>query len=72
MIQERITEFAKSQGYDDAEYIGKWHDYDCYEPYSNTENAVDYVGLPLLILVKDDKIRMSTAEEALKQIDESD
>ena len=62
-----VTAYAKEQGYDDALYIGKWKDYEAYEPTFDG-NDVSFVGVPLLILVKDGDIRMSTVEEAFEQL----
>lgn len=71
MAQLLINEFAKSQGYETAEYLCEWRGYKCYEPII-AEGEMSFVGLPLLIL-EDTKgnIRMSTPEEAMQQIDES-
>lgn len=66
MTDAKIIEFAKKHGYEDAEYLKDWHGFHCYEPIiSQTVNSVAYTGLPLVILVKDDEIRMSTADEAV-------
>lgn len=71
MKQSQVDEFAKSQGYETAEYLCEWRGFKCYEPIV-AKNRMSYVGLPLLIL-EDEKgnIRMSTPEEAMQQIDES-
>jgi hypothetical protein len=66
---EKIKAFAREQGYDDVMYLTKWRGYDCYEPiFKDTEVA--YVGLPLMIMVQGETIRMSTVDEALAQISE--
>lgn len=70
MKHNKVINFAKEQGYDGALYIGKWRDYDIYEPVFNGDD-VSFVGIPLLILVKGDNIRMSTVEEAFEQLKES-
>lgn len=59
-----IKEFAKNQGYDEAIYLKDWKGYECYEPISGDD--ITYTGLPLVILVKGDEIRMSTPEEAME------
>ena len=69
-VCERVIDFAQQQGYDSAEYIGKWRGYDVYEPLFAGEE-VACVGSPLIILVKGSKIRMSTEDEAYKQLRES-
>lgn len=74
MSKEEIIAFAKKQGYDGVLPLGKWKEYDAYEPTVNeaTEEDPACVGLPLMILVKDDKIRMSTVEEAYEQMAEAE
>lgn len=71
MVQSSIDKFAKSQGYETAEYLCEWRGFKCYEPIV-AEGEMSYVGLPLLVL-EDGKgnIRMSTPEEAMQQIGES-
>ena len=65
---KQVKDFAKQQGYDDALSIGKWKGFDAYEPVFNGEEP-SFIGVPLLILVKGDSIRMSTVEEAFEQLD---
>lgn len=74
MRKQQIIAFAKKQGYDGAVPLGKWREYDAYEPTfkGTTEEAPAIVGPPLLILVKGEEIRMSTIEEAYAQIDEAE
>ena len=67
MKKEDITQFAKKQGYDNVLYIGKWRDYDVYEP-TFEGSGPHFVGPPLVILVRGRSIRMSTVEEAYKQL----
>jgi hypothetical protein len=69
MSEENILKFAKKQGYDEISYIGKWRGYDVYEPMFESEE-VAFVGLPYVILVKEDEIRMSTPKESLEQLNE--
>lgn len=71
MTLAEITEFAKNHEYDAVKQLEDWHDFKVYEPlFSGNEYAM--VGLPLVILVRDDQIRMSTADEALQIIDDMD
>lgn len=74
MDKKQITAFAKKNGYDSVAPLGKWKEYDAYEPIFKgaTEKDPAAVGPPLLILVKGDTIRMSTVEEAFAQIADSD
>lgn len=64
-----IIEFAEQNGYSGAVYLNEWRGYSCYEP-TFFEDGVAHVGLPLIIMVKGDEIRMSTPDEAMKHIDE--
>ena len=65
---KQVKDFAKQQGYDDVLSIGKWKGFDAYEPVFNGEEP-SFIGVPLLILVKGDSIRMSTVDEAFEQLD---
>ena len=68
---KQVKAFAKEQGYKDVKYIDKWRGFDVYEPiYSDTED-IAYIGLPYVILVKGDNIRMSTEEEAFAFLDDT-
>ncbi|MEG2668870.1 MAG: hypothetical protein RR957_00220 [Oscillospiraceae bacterium] len=60
-----IIIFAREKGYDRVEYLKDWNGYKCYEPIMEHEDVV-FIGLPLVILVKDNYIRMSTPDEAMK------
>jgi len=66
-----ILKFAKEQGYNDIIYLNKWNGYDVYEPVFSL-GEVAFVGPPLVILVKDKTIRMSTVEEAYQHLEETD
>jgi len=68
MVAENIKAFARSQGYESALQLGKWHEYDAYEPLYSVKKACP-IGPPLMILVNGETIRMSTPEEAYQQID---
>lgn len=74
MSNKEIVAFAKKNGYDGVLPLGKWREYDAYEPTfdDSTEEEPSFVGPPLMILVKGDEIRMSTEEEAYQQIEEAD
>ena len=74
VTKQEIVSFAQKHGYERVVYLGKWRGYDSYEPilkgFGMDDDAVAYIGLPFTILVKGDEIRLSTAEEALQQLDE--
>lgn len=71
MIEAKIIEFAKKRGYESVEYLKDWHGFRCYEPVYRMDNPVSYIGLPLVILVKGNEIRMSTADEAMSMLEEN-
>ena len=68
MDLKQVIFFAQKNGYETVEKLNNCNGYECYEPimYSKKETEI---GPPLLILVKGDKIRMSTPEEAFQQMD---
>ncbi len=66
-MRQKVIEFAISQGYETALRLKNWKGFEVYEPIMK-KDEVSYTGLPLLILVKGDEIRMSTPEEALEQL----
>lgn len=72
MDKERITAFARAQGYDGVLPLAPWRGYEVYEPTFAGESEDDFlpVGPPLVILVQGETIRMSTEEEAFQRIDE--
>lgn len=73
MKNDKIIAFAKKNGYDGVLPLGKWKEYDAYEPiFDGKDDNVACVGPPLMILVKGDEIRMSTVEEAYQQIADSE
>jgi len=71
MNQADIIKFAKQQGYDKISYIGKWKGCEVYEPMFDYD-GVSFVGLPLIILVKKNEIRMATPKESLQQINDTE
>ena len=72
MVPEKVLQFARENGYDNAEYIAKWRGYDCYEPIAGDGTETAFIGLPLMIMADaEGRIRMSTPQEAMEQLDES-
>ena len=67
MNKNDIVKFAKDNGYETAEFNGQWREYDVYKPVYNSKN-ICMIGLPYIILVKDNKIRMSTEKECFDYI----
>lgn len=72
VIPERVTAFAKAQGYDGALPLAPWRGYEVYEPTFAGVGMDDFIpiGPPFVILVQGETIRMSTEEEAFQRIDE--
>ncbi len=66
MELERAIEYAKQQGYISAEYLCEWNGYSCYEPLFSAEEYDCPTGLPYVVMIKGNEIRMSTAEESLQ------
>ena len=66
MNKDKIQNFAKENGYIKAIYKGEWKEYEVYEPIYSESEEVSYIGYPLMILVKDDQIRLTTPDESLE------
>ena len=66
ITEKKILNFALKRGYD---YVKKtdtvWKGYQVFEPCFD-DDSVHMIGYPLVILVKDNEIRMSTADESLE------
>ena len=53
MKNEKVLEFAQSEGYSTVNYLGKYKEYDLYKPlYEDPQIAT---GLPVYIIVKNNK-----------------
>jgi hypothetical protein len=61
-----VLRFAKSNGYENVLYIGKWKGWDIFEPILH-DGEISFTGVPLLIMKKGSIIKISTAEEAYEQ-----
>lgn len=66
IVDKKIIEYAKSLGYDSAEYKGKWKDFDVYEP---TLKEPASIGKPEFILNRGEKLFLTTEKEAFEYID---
>jgi len=60
-----ILAFAKTEGYVDAQPREPWNGYDVYLPLIGYDGPYT-TGLPYVILVNGDEIRMSTVDETWK------
>lgn len=56
-------EYAKSKGYNDIRKLESWKGYEIYEPILY-EDAI--IGIPFVIMVKGNNIRMSTINETFE------
>ena len=68
---EKIKAFAKDNGYTTAKRLDDWNGYEVYEPVMNGD-GISFIGPPLVILVKNEHIRMSTVEEAFERLSSID
>lgn len=65
--KNKVLEYAKKMGYEGAYFRMEWKGYSVYEPVYSDE--LSYIGLPLMILEKDGKIRMTDVDEAFEILD---
>jgi|TergutMp193P3_1026864.scaffolds.fasta_scaffold121912_2 hypothetical protein len=65
MKVRQILEFAKKQGYVNAELLEMWNGYEVYAPLAS-DDGPRYLGPPLVIFVQNNEIRISTVEEAFE------
>jgi hypothetical protein len=71
-MDKKVLDFALQQGYSDVIKEKPWRGYDVYSPIYGDDDGSACVGLPLIILVKNGKIRLSTEDEAFAYLDETD
>lgn len=64
----KVLEFAREMGFDNISFLGEWKGYDVYEPIFEGD-GVYCIGMPEVILVNEEKIRLSTNEEAFECLD---
>ena len=63
---DKVKQFAIKQGYNEIKKLENWNGYEVYEPIMG-EDAI--IGIPLVIMVKGNNIRMSSIEEAFRYMD---
>lgn len=70
----KVRAYAKSNGWDGIVPEPQWNGYNVYSrKFSDAgRNDMVCVGLPLVILEKEGKIRMSTPSEALERLESLD
>lgn len=68
-IPDTVLQFARERHYDGAEESTPWNGYTVYIPlYDLNTGECIWVGPPLVILVKDEKIRLSTVDESFEYL----
>lgn len=71
MNMTAIIDYAKKQGYETAEFLRDWRGYKVFSAiYNSKENCC--VGLPYIILVKGEEIRLSTPDECFDFLNETE
>lgn len=60
----RARKMAQESIYDDAQYVGRWNDFEVYEPIFNDDEE-HFIGLPQYILAKGDTLRWTNDTEGL-------
>ena len=63
---DKVMEYAKSKGYNDIRQLESWNGYEIFEPILH-EDAI--IGIPFVIMVKGNNIRMSTPKETFEYMD---
>ena len=66
---DKANKFAAYHGYDRAEFLCRWKNYEVYEPITKKERIT---GLPYKILIRDGDVRLSTINETFDIMDECD
>ena len=64
MVNDIVLEFAKKQGYATVNYLGKYKEFDLYKPLYENPNVA--TGLPVYIIVKDDKLEFVRGKAGLE------
>lgn len=57
--QRKALAYAKAHGYNAAEHLDKWHGYEAFDLMPDS----GCVGLPQILLVSDEVVRMATEKE---------
>lgn len=67
-INKKAMKFAKENGYESVQYLGKYEKYFVYEPIMDVNNT-SFIGLPTVILINDEEVRMSNYDETMLLLD---
>lgn len=60
----KARKMAQESIYDDAQYVGRWNDFEVYEPIFNDDEE-HFIGPPQYILAKGDTLRWTNDTEGL-------
>ena len=63
----KALEFARSNNYETIEYLGQYKNYYAYNPILK-EDDLTFTGLPYVILVNDNEVRLSDYNETMELI----
>lgn len=63
IIPNKVLQFAKEYGYDDAVFKCEWNGYSICEPIQSDAEDMLYIGEPQFILYKMGKVRFSELDE---------
>lgn len=58
MKEQEILRFARKSIFDTAKRLGKWKDYEVWEP-GFSDSQTHYIGFPQFILIKGNSIRLT-------------
>ena len=64
MDNDIVLEVAKKEGYATVNYLGKYKEFDLYKPLYENPNVA--TGLPVYIIVKDDKLEFVRGKAGLE------
>ena len=64
MDNDIVLELAKKEGYATVNYLGKYKEFDLYKPLYENPNVA--TGLPVYIIVKDDKLEFVRGKAGLE------
>ena len=64
MESGKIIKFAQRSGYATVNYLGKYKEFDLYKPLYEDPNIA--TGLPVYIIVKDDKLEFVRGKAGLE------
>lgn len=58
------NEFSIKIGYGPVHFLGEWNDYNVWEPDSYIGDIPQYIGVPFVILEKENELRVSNIDES--------